>query len=135
MKIRIGYVSNSSSSSYIVYGRKIDLREAVELMDERHVICVVPGAGTSGDAADFVFRMMSGRMKHLKGTNLGDKAYYIDVMHEFDCDDCGMVVVGKRLEGGRTFDIDKDESSPLSDFPESSDFVEWCQWMKKRKTR
>lgn len=52
MKIRSGYVSNSSSSSFCVVGREVD-DPLTQLKLGRQVVVIVEGGGTSGEAEDW----------------------------------------------------------------------------------
>jgi hypothetical protein len=38
MKVRVGFVSNSSSSSFCIYGASMDLSEIIEKVKESHLI-------------------------------------------------------------------------------------------------
>ncbi len=52
MKIRNGYVSNSSSSSFVVVGKKINSPEKA-LRQGKNVMVYVPAGGSSGEAEDW----------------------------------------------------------------------------------
>ena len=119
MKVRLNYVSNSSSSSFIVYGRELDYHEAVELMADKdnNVMCILDKKGTSGEGEGFVFRMTSHRMDILKGNGIDIekmKGRYLLAMKEWR-NNGGVLDITEPLTGGRVFEIRKDNSSPASD--------------------
>ena len=132
MSIRYGYVSNSSSSSFIVYGKKLGLSEALELckVEGNKVACILPGCGHSGDCADFVFTLSEGRLALLKKCGidiskyewnaefyLSKKEWYNELssIHEVD----------EPLDGGCLFVVHKDYSSPVTDADDDEGFLEW----------
>ena len=131
MKTREGYVSNSSSSSFIVYGRELDYHEAVELMADKdnNVMCILDKKGTSGEGEDFVFRMTSHRMDILKGNGIDIekmKGRYLLAMKEWRNN--GRVLdIAEPLTGGRVFEIRKDNSSPTSDSDSNMNFARWVK--------
>lgn len=49
MIIRIGFVSNSSSSSFIIIGREIDVKEAEKLLGESRILVDTDLHGSEGD--------------------------------------------------------------------------------------
>lgn len=131
MRIRNGYVSNSSSSSFIVYGRELDYHEAVELMadNDNNVMCILNKKGTSGEGEDFVFRMTDHRMDILKGNGIDIKKMkgrYLLAMKEWRNN--GRVLdITEPLTGGRVFEIRKDNSSPASDSDSNMNFARWVK--------
>ena len=131
MKTRAGYVSNSSSSSFIVYGRELDYHEAVELMADKdnNVVCILNKKGTSGEGEDFVFRMTSHRMDILEGNGIDIKKMkgrYLLAMKEWRNN--GRVLdITCPLTGGRVFEIRKDNSSPSSDSDSNMNFARWVK--------
>ena len=131
MKVRLNYVSNSSSSSFIVYGRELDYHEAVELMADKdnNVMCILDKKGTSGEGEDFVFRMTSHRMDILKGNGIDIekmKGRYLLAMKEWRNN--GRVLdIAEPLTGGRVFEIRKDNSSPASDSDSNMNFARWVK--------
>ena len=56
MKIRNGFVSNSSSSSFLILGKRISNPED-KIKEGSKVIAVGYGCGTSGDAQDFCMEL------------------------------------------------------------------------------
>ena len=133
MKTRIGYVSNSSSTSFLVYAIPLDYQTALAMMGERNIQCVLKNAGTSGDSEDFVFRMSKNRMKLLKKNHidLSEDGIFLEVIKEFETDD-NMVNIDFPLEGGALFDIMKDDSSPYTDDDYDDAFVDWVEWKHRR---
>lgn len=131
MRTRNGYVSNSSSSSFIVYGKELDYYDAIELMadNENKVICILDHKGTSGDVEDFVFRMTNHRMSVLEKNGI-DVAQmdgrYILVMKEW-FNDGGVMNITEPLTGGRIFDVRKDDSSPCTDSDRDRNFARWVK--------
>ena len=131
MRIRNGYVSNSSSSSFIVYGRELDYHEAVELMADKdnNVVCILDKKGTSGEGEDFVFRMTSHRMDILKGNGIDIKKMkgrYLLAMKEWRNNGRALDIACP-LTGGRVFEIRKDNSSPASDSDSNMNFARWVK--------
>ena len=101
MKSRFGYVSNSSSSSFLVYGLPtVDFDDVKQWLDEgRKVYCIDEGAGTSGDCADFV----------------GIEC--LDEVREYG-----------GLSGGMFFHYYRDYKSPGTDSVDDENFVEWIKY-------
>ena len=131
MRIRNGYVSNSSSSSFIVYGRELDYHEAVELMADKdnNVVCILDKKGTSGEGEDFVFRMTSHRMGILEGNGIDIekmKGRYLLALKEW-CNNGRVLDIAEPLTGGRVFEIRKDNSSPASDSDSNMNFARWVK--------
>ena len=129
MKTRTGYVSNSSSSSFIVYGKELDYYDALEAMagDGKKVVCILPRKGTSGDTEDFVFRMTDYRMKALEknGICIEDGRFML-VMKEWH-NDGGVMDITEPLTGGRIYEITSDDSSPISDSDRDRNFAKWIK--------
>ena len=132
MKTRTNYVSNSSSSSFVVYGTICDFEDIAKTLDQgREVICVECGAGTSGDCADFVFNMTKERLALLekykdiirhKGIEIICKSFSVSE------DRCDERLSMPDLRGGQFFDFDMDYSSPKTDRIDDEDFVEWIKY-------
>ena len=77
MKVRNGYVSNSSSSSFIVIGERIkDPWKA--LKSGKKVMAYVPGGGTSGEAEDWSMFVDEETL-----TILTDSDWFGSMPHEF----------------------------------------------------
>lgn len=132
MKIRVGYVSNSSSSSFIVYGIVMDYDKAVESIDTCNVYCIINGGGASGDVADFVFKLTHGRLKKLNKKKIDiSNAMFIDVLKEFREE--GITDIDKPLRGGALFDICRDDSSPCSDSDNDRAFAEWIKYKGEKQ--
>ena len=131
MRIRNGYVSNSSSSSFIVYGRELDYHEALELMADKHnnVVCILNKKGTSGEGEDFVFRMTNHRMDILESNGIDIekmKARYLLALKEW-CNNGRVLDIAEPLTGGMVFEIRKDNSSPTSDSDSNMNFARWVK--------
>ena len=125
MKIRYSYVSNSSSSSFIIYGNKLIYDEAIKAIKDKskNIMCVFEGAGTSGDCGDFVFTMTKDRFDLFKkyDVSLKDAKFY-DVIKIWGTD---IVDVKEPLTGGRLYEVSKDESSPWNDNADDKMFMKW----------
>lgn len=131
MKKRGGYVSNSSSSSFIVYGTVCDFDDIARILDKgMEVICVDFGAGTSGDCADFVFSMTKERLALLE-------RHKDTIRRKGICIICKWFSVSEEmydekmsipdLIGGKFFDFSMDYNSPSTDSIDDEDFVEWIK--------
>lgn len=131
MKTRAGYVSNSSSSSFIVYGKELDYYDALEAMadDGKKVICILPRKGISGEVEDFVFRMTNHRMNALEKAGIDverwDGRYYLVMKEWFN--DGGVMDITEPLTGGRIFEVRKDDSSPTTDSDRDRNFARWLK--------
>ncbi len=132
MKIRANYVSNSSSSSFLVYGNQCGFDDIERLLGEgKEIWCVDYGAGTSGDCADFVFKMTKERFDFLKQYRETLEYKQMDIV-------CEKFIVGESrfeekieipsLRGGRFFNYDRDYNSPHTDDADDEDFLEWIQY-------
>ena len=132
MKTRTNYVSNSSSTSFVVYGRELDYYEALETMadDAKKVICILSGKGTSGDVEDFVFRMTNYRMNELEKAGIdinGMDATYLLAM-KCGRNEVGSMDITEPLTGGMIFTFMKDYSSPNTDDDTDEKFANWVKW-------
>lgn len=134
MRIRNGYVSNSSSSSFIVYGQELDYHEAIEQMadDDKKVICILDKKGTSGEVEDFVFRITNQRMNMLEKAGIEvEHGKYLLVMKEW-LNNGGVMEIAEHLTGGRIFEVRKDYSSPNTDSDKDRNFLKWVKWRKTK---
>ena len=134
---RIGYVSNSSSSSFLVYGNRLDYETALKRMkNKKHdVLCILDGFGTSGSAEDFVFKMSPSRMELLEKSKLDitDSYYgakFIEVKKWLGGD---IINVRKPLEGGCFIEFTADNSSALYKKEKANDdaFNKWVDFQKE----
>ena len=124
--MRMGYVSNSSSSSFIVYGEVVGYRDALERMDGANVYCIVKDGGTSGDVADFIFRMSPGRMDRLAKAGVDvSKEMFIDVGKVMKTNGFYVCDIAEPLTGGGVYDFDMDHSSPGTDSDDDGNFIDW----------
>lgn len=139
MKTRFGYVSNSSSSSFVVYGNKLDTMEEIEaaVAAGRNVVMAVECGGSSGDNGDFIARITPERyalmkrklQRYVEKNKDGDEhcidfvdcafKKYLDEDEEFDEQALG-------LSGGEALWYDRDYNSPHSD---DVDDDEWLYWL------
>lgn len=53
MKIRLNYVSNSSSSSFVIVGKRID-NPKNRIKEDKNILVYIEGCGTSGDVGDWI---------------------------------------------------------------------------------
>lgn len=131
MKKRIGYVSNSSTSSFLIYGNRIDtLEEAKKLCEDSNnkVMCILEGMGMSGDCGDFAFTMTSERLELLKKHRFSleenkYRARFFLVIKQWRDDE--QFVVDKPLHGGSLFFVEKDYSSPMTDAADDKGWLDW----------
>ena len=116
MKIRSGFVSNSSSSSFIVFGHKISNPEKA-IKENKKVLVHIAGAGTSGDAEDWAmfldkesydilkehewFKRNSGYATYVECTDAPDVDYRDDTIN-----------INSDIDGEEVFFFDRDYSSP-----------------------
>ena len=128
MKARLGYVSNSSSSSFLVYGNRIKDEDALErAFDEgRHVICVDECGGTSGDVAACVFDVTRERYDIIK--RMLDH-FFDSQLKLIDATACAYpedtLIELSNCRDGRLFYFDRDENSPQSDSLKDEYFRSW----------
>lgn len=137
MKIRNGYVSNSSSSSFLVYGKYLDYHEAMEEFESgnRRIRCILRNRGTSGDCADYVFLLSKKRLKLLDEHQIDiTDAMFVDVEKWLWFNDDGVVDIDEPLSGGSLISIQQDDSSPYDNMKDGdSKFVEWCELQDRRR--
>ena len=131
MKTRNGYVSNSSSSSFLVYGNECDFNEIESRIEEgKNVICADYGGGFSGDCADFVFKMTKERLELLKPyfgilRRRGVSIISVDFSLIEDYFDEKTRIPA--LKGGKFFEYSRDYSSPHTDSVDDEDFKDWLE--------
>ena len=136
MKIRSNFVSNSSSSSFIIYGKKIDFYDInqEDLLDatKNKIICVLDGQGTSGEVEDFVFTVTPERIATLQKNKIPfENGEFFEVMKEWGSDE-EVINITEPLTGGRLYTIKKDYSSPNNDSAKNKDFLEWVHFKSRR---
>ena len=129
MKLRGSYVSNSSSSSYIIYGDIIESFDEIRksLARGETVIGVQKDGGYSGDCADFVFNFTPERLKKLDKCFIGDNCLAIRKKW-ISKDKYGCFQIPKS-EGGRLFSFRRDYSSPRTDSVADERFDTWLAYM------
>ena len=133
MRSRLGYVSNSSSSSFVVYGDEAgSLDEALGWIGGgEKVICVSENSGHSGENADVVFTLTPERLKVFeKGLAHEFGKGYFHIIRErfsgFVDDDClAMDLPG--LSAGSLFYYKMDYCSPAGDSEDDPDFVSFVK--------
>ena len=133
MKNRIGYVSNSSSSSFLVYGLQTEMFDDIEewLNEGRTVYCIDEHAGTSGDCEDFVFKMTRERfelLKQYKDKMMNDRCVDIICADSAWIECLDEIKEHPELSGGMFFHFYKDYSSPHTDAVDDEDFMEWIKY-------
>lgn len=133
MRKRNGYVSNSSSSSYIVYGEEVVVKALDGLLEQGNkIVCVDEDAGTSGECEDFIFTLTPERLAVLRkyGVKL-ENMTFIKVLKECDVDGRNghEFKVEEPMEKGAFFSFDKDYSSPNDDTADGKKFMKWVMWV------
>lgn len=117
MKIRNGYVSNSSSSSFVIFGHKIT-NPLKSLKEGKRVFLYVEGAGTSGECEDWGMFIDEECLKLLNKSKWFDyrKDYsiFFECKNNFEEDkkDYDKVNVLEDIEGEEIFAFERDYSSP-----------------------
>ena len=139
MKKRYGYVSNSSTSSFLVYGYDADVknkREFEHLVQtcKDKVFCYLDGYGTSGDAGNFGFVVTPERLEIMKKhhVSLFDRNYHYNpsvfvVVKEWR----GYhkrKTVDKKLAFGHFMNFECDFSSPETDDADDKNFLDWVKF-------
>ena len=130
MKTRSGYVSNSSSSSFIIYGVPTEsVNDIEEWLDEgKKVTCIAEAGGTSGDVGDFVFTMTKERfnlMKRKLAKIMSISDFYIIQEQFASVNEDVADMKFPELKGGNLFMFNKDYNSPKDDSVDDSYFLKW----------
>ena len=129
MKIRTGYVSNSSSSSFVVIGKKINNPEEA-LRQGKNVMVYVPAGGSSGEAEDWSMFLTEEALQMLYNSKWfkSMEHTFIEVYDkdEFEYDYREDIIKVKKPVKGTLFAFLRDYSSPnsiegLKDFLEQED--------------
>lgn len=119
MKIRMNYVSNSSSSSFIIIGIRIN-NPLKAIKEGKKVIVHIESGGTSGDAEDWSMELNEESYELLKNSkyfkNREDRAIYFeaDVNACMDDNNEEILHVLNDIKGKEIFYFDRDYSSPDS---------------------
>jgi hypothetical protein len=93
MKIRTGFVSNSSSQAFVIRGFEIDIKELIELAE-----IVVEEADSTGGYAYEVEQQLQARVKKFfPKDGYREQIEIKDTTDFFDGEDTGMVVIGQGL--------------------------------------
>ena len=128
MKIRSGFVSNSSSSSFVVYGNVIDHDGIDEAMKSHKVLCVMKHRGASGSNDDFVFNLTNHRLQLLEKRGIDiSNAMFVEILKVLK-DRGNRFEITEPLTGGTIIEIRKDYSSPKTDSDEDNDFNDWVSY-------
>ena len=128
MKTRSSYVSNSSSSSFIIYGTPAVTFDEVKqwLADGEEVFAVAENEGSSGDCADVVVKMTENRLDAIMEMYGGRKKlpfHFIKNGYVFKSEDD---VSFPDSNGGCLFFFDRDYSSPDDD--DEYGFSSWLDY-------
>lgn len=115
MKIRSGFVSNSSSSSFVIFGKRIGNPEKA-IKEGKKVFVHLDGGGTSGEAEDWGMWLDTKCWNLLKESDWFK--YYTP--HYFECPDTfeaskekeNAVSISSDIEGLEIFGFNRDYSSP-----------------------
>ena len=117
MKIRSTYVSNSSSSSFVIFGDKIT-DPLASLKKGKRVFVFVPGGGTSGEAEDWGMFLDEECFNLLNDSSWFKerKKYstFIECPEGFDEDpeEVDKVIITKEIKNQTIFAFNRDYSSP-----------------------
>lgn len=131
MKTRFGYVSNSSSSSFVIYGDGLKDAAAVKeaVANGKIVYCVDENGGWSGECADFAFRLTPERLEKI-GAHLDDcmrNKRFSAVQVEWASDSDEIQFALAHRTGKCLFKFRKDERSPATDAVDDEEFVRWIE--------
>ncbi len=130
MKTRSSYVSNSSSSSFIIYGTPAVTFDEVKqwLADGEEVFAVAENEGSSGDCADVVVKMTENRLDAIMEMHGGRKKlpfHFIKKIYVFKSEDD---VSFPDSNSGCLFCFDRDYSSPKDDDDDEYGFSSWLEY-------
>lgn len=111
MKIRMSYVSNSSSSSFVVIGEDITAGMVSDTLLSNEVIAVGENMGTSGENEDYIVLLTPERWDIIKNSNLKCKLQFIKVNFSTVTPDSEKNDILAEVKG-KTWFFNKDYSSP-----------------------
>ena len=119
MKIRNGFVSNSSSSSFVIVGREIK-NPVQALKENKRVFVYIPGAGTSGDVEDWGMYIDNESYQLLKNSKWFDswlpEVIYFECSNDYqeDKDENEKINILNDITNQQIFAFERDYSSPNS---------------------
>ena len=133
MKIRTSYVSNSSSTSYVIYGDIMESFDEIERSIEHGdaVIGIQKDGGLSGDSADFIFNITEARLKLMRNRFVGNQC--LAIRKKWSSKDKYGCYQLPKSEGGRLFYFDRDYSSPLTNSVVDFHFGNWVDYFDLRQ--
>ena len=121
MKIRTGFVSNSSSSSFCFLGKSVSKNEVRELVSKgKRVVAVKEAGGTSGEAEDFIAEITN---KNIEAIFAYEKFEFFLIDHMIYDDD-------------ESFEIPKEITSKIyyfnRDYSSANNPEEISKWVRLR---
>ena len=114
MKIRNGYVSNSSSSSFVIVG-KITNNPLKSLSENKRVMIYVQSGGNSGDAEDFAMFIdneIYEIINNSKWIKYHSEPIYFEVNKHVHLEDSDCLIVNKAVNDEQILFFNLDYSSP-----------------------
>ena len=125
MKTRLGFVSNSSSSSCVLTGVSVPFKEVQSLVSGGvQVWCSHDGGGLSGDCADFVFQVTPERLQLMLD--------YADAIEHLSRRILFVAKAGAESLW-RTFGVMRDYSSPpIADDNDEDGIRHFLEWIEYR---
>lgn len=119
MKIRNGYVSNSSSSSFVCIGKKIT-SPTKALKEGKKVLVYIEGVGTSGEAADWAMYIDNEILSILQASKWFSQMRHVQywevhdgIRIEYDRNTGeDIMIVDDDISGETVFSFRRDYSSP-----------------------